>query len=222
VQQQFSIGESNYQGVQMALTKRMSQHWQATATYLLSGQWNLQNSPALPGCQYVTTLNAAGQPGCDVPVALNPVIQEEWYLTGDQRQRATFSGIAELPYGFLVSGLYLFGDQGWGTSGSGVDVLATGSSSAATSRLRADGTIIPRNDFDIPSLQRVDLRLQRTFQIAHKAAVEGIVEVFNVFNHPNYGSFNLVENNANYKKPVDNTNIAYQPRMFQFGFRFTF
>jgi hypothetical protein len=222
VQQQFSIGESNYHGLQMSFTKRMRHHWQASATYLLSGQWNLQNSPALPGCQHVTTLNAAGQPVCDVPVALNPVLQEEWYLTGDQRQRATFSGILELPYDLQISGLYLYGDQGWGTSGSGVDVLATGSSSASTSRLRSDGSIVARNDFDIPSLHRLDLRLQRRFKLSQRLAVEGIVEVFNVFNHANYGSFNLVENNVNYKKPVDNTNVAFQPRMLQFGFRTTF
>ena len=222
VQQQFSIGEANYHGLQMSFTKRMTNRWQATATYLLSRQWNLQNSPAIPGCQYVTTLNAAGQPVCDVPVALNPVIQQEWYLTGDQRHRVTFSGIVELPYGFQASGLYLFGDQGWGTAGSGVDVLATGSSSASTSRLRSDGSTITRNGFDVPSLHRVDARAQRRFRFGSKFAVEGIVEMFNVFNHANYGSFNLVENNVNYRKPVDSTNIAFQPRMLQFGFRASF
>ncbi len=222
VQQQFSIGESNYQGLQMSFTKRMTNHWQATATYLFARQWNLQNSPAIPGCQYVTTLSAAGQPLCDVAVALNPVLKEEWYLTGDQRHRVTFIGIVELPYGFQASGLYLYGDQGWGTSGSGVDVLATGSSSASTSRLRSDGTIIARNDFNIPSLHRVDARAQRRFRFDNRFAVEGIVEVFNVFNHTNYGSFNLVETNVNYKRPVDNTNIAFQPRTLQLGFRATF
>jgi hypothetical protein len=221
VQQQFSIGESNYHALQMGFTKRMSDHWQASATYLLSGQWNLQNSPVIPGCQYVTTLNAAGQPVCDVPFTLHPVLQEEWYLTGDQRNRFTFNGIVELPYGVQASGLYLFGDQGWGTSGSGVDTLATGSSNTA-GRLRSNGTIIPRNDFDMPGLHRVDMRLQRRFTLGRKATVDGIFEMFNAFNHANYGSFTLIETNANYKKPADNTNIAFQPRMLQFGFRAMF
>ena len=93
VSNRLSIGESNYHGLQMAFTKRMSDRWQASATYLLAGQWNLQNAPMPAGCEYPTTLNAAGQPVCDVPVTLHPTLREEWYLTGDQRHRVTFNGI---------------------------------------------------------------------------------------------------------------------------------
>ena len=221
VAQNFSIGQSNYHALQMGFTKRMSDRWQASATYLLSGQWNLQNSPVLPGCEYVTTLSAAG-PVCDVPVALHPVLQQEWYLTPDQRHRATFNGIWEMPYGLQLSGLYLFGDQGWATSGAGVDALATGASSAATSRLRSNGTIIERNDFNMPSLHRIDMRLQRRFRLGGGVAIDGIVEAFNLINHANYGTYTLVETNANYERPADNTNIAFQPRTLQFGFRATF
>ncbi len=221
VAQNFSIGQSDYHALQMGFTKRMSDHWQASATYLLSGQWNLQTSPVLPGCKYVTTLSATG-PACDAPVTLSSVLQEEWYLTGDQRHRATFNGIWELPYGLQLSGLYLFGDQGWATSGSGVDALATGASSAATSRLRANGTIVARNDFNMPSLHRIDMRVQRRFKLGRGVAIDGIVEAFNVFNHANYGTYTLVETNANYKQPADNTNIAFQPRTAQFGFRAAF
>jgi hypothetical protein len=206
----------------MGFTKRMSNRWQASATYLLSGQWNLQNSPVLPGCQYVTTLSASGQPVCDVAVTLHPALQQENYLTGDQRHRATFNGIWEMPYGIQLSGLYLFGDQGWATSGSGVDTLATGASSASSSRLRSNGTLIARNDFNMPSLHRVDMRIQRRFNLGRNVSLDGIVEAFNVFNHVNYGSFTLVETNANYKLPADNTNIAFQPRILQFGFRAAF
>ena len=62
----------DYHALQMAFTKRMSNRWQASATYLLSGQWDLQKAPFAGGCQYVTTLNAAGQPVCDVPVDAAP------------------------------------------------------------------------------------------------------------------------------------------------------
>ncbi len=99
----------------------------------------------------------------------------------------TFNGIWDVGAGFQLSGLYLFGDNGWATPASGVDTLQTGSSAASTSRLRPDGTVIPRNSFDLPSLHRVDMRLQRRFQLGSKLSVEGIVEVFNVFNHENYG-----------------------------------
>ena len=47
-------------------------------------------------------------------------------------------------------------------------------------------------------------------------------EVFNLFNHANYGSYTINESNANYGKPSANTNLAYQARMLQLGFRVTF
>jgi len=46
--------------------------------------------------------------------------------------------------------------------------------------------------------------------------------VFNLFNHANYGSYVTAESNGNYGKPSSNTNVAYQPRMLQLGFRATF
>ena len=50
----------------------------------------------------------------------------------------------------------------------------------------------------------------------------GIFEVFNLFNHANYGSYMTNESNANYGQPASNSNVAYQPRMMQLGFRFGF
>ncbi len=62
------------------------------------------------------------------------------------------------------------------------------------------------------------------YEIALKGHVRPWVkfDVFNLFNHKNYGSFTLVETNANYGKPAENLNISYQPRLIQFGFRASF
>lgn len=220
VQVRRTIGESTYHGLQMAFTKRMSNRWQASATYLLAGQWNLQNAPvAGAGCTNPTTLTASGAPTCDVPVNLHPSLQEEWYLTGDQRHRVTFNGIWQIGHGFLASGLYLYGDQGWATPTSGVDALRSGSTGV---RVRADGSIIARNSFDIPSLRRVDMRIQRQFHLGGKAAIDGIFEVFNVFNHANYAAFTTNEASSKYGAPTESVNVSYQPRMLQFGFRASF
>jgi hypothetical protein len=51
---------------------------------------------------------------------------------------------------------------------------------------------------------------------------EGILEGFNLFNYENYGSYVTQESNRNYGQPSFNSNIAYQPRMLQLGFRFAF
>jgi len=60
------------------------------------------------------------------------------------------------------------------------------------------------------------------YTMGKRLGIDAIAEVFNMLNHTNYGSFTLVETNANNGRPAENLNIAYQPRLFQFGFRATF
>jgi hypothetical protein len=124
-------GKYDYESLQTSFTKRMSHHWQASATYLLGAQWNYQYAPLNPGCQYPLTMPSPGQFTCDVPITLNPVLAAERYLSGDQRHRVTFNAIWELPYGLQLSGLYFFGDNGKETATSGVDVLGIGNTVTA-------------------------------------------------------------------------------------------
>jgi hypothetical protein len=217
--QQVNIGKSNYHALQTSFTKRMSHHWQASFTYLFSRQWNLQTAPIFPGCQYVTTLNAARQPVCDQPVVLPPDLAEEWYLSPDQRQRVTANAIWDLGHGTQLSGKFLYGDNGWATPTSGVDVRQTGSTGGT--RLLADGSLIPRNSFDIPSIYKVDLRIQHTFGLG-RMKVDVMAECFNIFNHTNLVTYTTNKSSASFGKPAGDTNIDYQPRMAQFGFRTTF
>jgi len=157
---------------------------------------------------------------CDVPIEVAADISEnQYYLTGDQRHRFVFNGIWQTGFGFQVSGLYFYGDSGKATPNSGADIRITG---GGGTRLRRDGTLIPRNSFDRDSLHRVDLRIQRRFPLVGRAAVDGIFEVFNLFNHENYGSYVLAESNARFGQPDFNNNIAYAARMLQLGFRATF
>ena len=216
-----SDGKANNHGLQTSFTKRMSNRWQASATYTLAGQWTFDNLPLNPGCQYPETINAAGKPVCDVPITLAPDVSENaYYLTGDQRHRATFNGIWQLPYDFQVSGLYLFGDNGRNTPTSGVDVRQVGST--ANVRLRPNGTLIARNSFDRSAIHRVDLRVQRRFKLGSKAGIDGIFEVFNVFDHANYNSWVTNESNRSFGQTQQDTNVAFAPRMLQLGFRATF
>jgi hypothetical protein len=101
----------------------------------------------------------------------------------------------------------------------GGDLRATG---ATLGRLRPDGTVMPRNSLVGHPVHRVDVRIQRRFALARHASVDGILEVFNLFDHANYGSYITAESNARYGTPSSNTNVAYQPRMMQLGFRATF
>ena len=54
-------------------------------------------------------------------------------------------------------------------------------------------------------------------------SIDGIIEVFNAFNHANYGSYTTQQSvGTRYGQPTQNNNVAYQPRTAQLGFRFAF
>jgi hypothetical protein len=211
--------KTRYHSLQAAFTKRFSDRWQASATYTLGGEWQFQPTPLNPGCSYPVTISASGRAVCDVPVTLAADLAEQWYRTGEQLHRLVFNGIWEVGYGFQLSGLYFFADNGRDQAVAGVDPRGTGNS---VGRVRLDGTIIPWFGVERANLHRVDLRLQRHFQVARRLAIDGIVEVFNAFNHTNYGSYVTNELSPLFGQPTSNIGTAYQPRRMQLGFRATF
>jgi hypothetical protein len=93
---------------------------------------------------------------------------------------------------------------------------------APSLRLRADGSIMGRNDIVGKALHRFDMRVQKRLPIAGRFTVDGMFEVFNLFNHANFGSYVINESSPEYGKPAFNGNMAYQPRMLQLGFRLAF
>lgn len=191
--------------VQTGFTKRFSNRWRASATYTLSGAWD---ADGLPAGDYA------------VPFRLAPDFGEEFTLAAnDQRHRAVLNGIWQLPYQFQLSGLYFYGSGLRFATTYGADLRNRGESNG---RLRPDGTIVPRNDFVGDPVHRVDLWVMRRFRVFGSMRADGIFEVFNLFNHANYGSSVTTEASPNYGQPQQNFNVAYQPRMLQLGFRFTF
>ncbi|MSO82981.1 MAG: TonB-dependent receptor [Acidobacteria bacterium] len=212
--------DNSYQALQVGLTKRLSHRWQASATYSLGAQRNFDQLPLNPGCKNPMTFTTTGGFTCDVPVTLAPDIAEnDWYLSPDQRHRATFNGIWDAGYGFQLSGLYIFGDEGWETPQAGVDVRQAGN---AGGRLRANGTLIERNSFDRKSMHRMDMRVQRRFSLGGRARVDGVLELFNVLNRKNFESYVVNERNARFGQPNAHSNLAYGARVLQLGFRATF
>ena len=160
-----------------------------------------------------------------VAFAVQAPLGEEYGLAAtDQRHRAVFNGIWQPGYGIQVSGLYFYGSGQRFATTYGGDVLDTGTTvgSARPRPASAGGGFTPRNGIVGDAIHRVDLRLQKHVTLGGHAGVDGIVEVFNVFNHANYGSYTTVESNRLYGQPSSNTNVAYQPRMAQLGFRFTY
>jgi hypothetical protein len=52
--------------------------------------------------------------------------------------------------------------------------------------------------------------------------LDGMFEVFNLFNHQNFGAYVTNASNQNFGQPAPKDNLAYQPRMMQLGFRVGF
>lgn len=198
----YSAGRSDYHGLQTVFTKRFSDNWQASATYTFAGFWD---ATAAPSVGFEVAPDLGGE-----------------YTLGftDQRHRAVVNGIWQLPYGFQLSGLYFYGSGARFSTVYGADLRGVGV--GGENRLRPNGTIVPRNNFVGKPVHRFDMRVQRRFAIRGRLGVDGMFEVFNLLNHANFGSYTTVEVSAAYGRPSQNTNVAYQPRMAQFGFRFSF
>jgi hypothetical protein len=129
--------------------------------------------------------------------------------------------------------LYFFGSGQRAATAYGGDALNTGgtggnpglASSAAGQRARpasVGGGATPRNALVGNPIHRVDARLQKRFALGGRSTIDGLLEVFNVLNHANYGSYTTQESSPQYGQPSFNPNVAYQPRMVQLGFRFGF
>ena len=85
--------------------------------------------------------------------------------------------------------------------------------------------ILGRDCFVGNPILRVDLRLSKTFTLHERWRFTPMVEAFNLFNHSNFGNYQLTANVASYGLPVQVTTIGdltYQARMLQFAGRFEF
>ena len=205
-------GHSNSNGLETSFSKRMSHRWQASGTYTLSTYRDGQPAP------WSGVMNP-------VAFAVKAPLGEEYGLAAtDQRHRVVFNAIWQAGYGLQLSGLYFYGSgQRFATTYSG-DALDTGTTvgSARQRPASAGGGFTARNGIVGDPIHRVDLRLQKHLSLSGKAGIDGIVELFNVFNHANYGSYTTAESNRLYGQPSSNTNVAYQPRMVQLGFRIVY
>jgi hypothetical protein len=207
----------------------MSNNYQLSATYNFAFLHDGDPEPYVPVC--TSNLPATAQvwelrtqstcvfEPVTFPVAVD-LGGEYGLATSDQRHRAVVNGIWDAGYGFTLSGLYFYGSGARYSTSAGGDRRGLGVT--GQSRLRADGMIVPRNGFVGSSLHRVDMRVSRTFALGPRVKVEGTMDVFNLFNHKNYGDYTTVESSAAYLRPVRVNQVAYSARAAQLGLRATF
>jgi hypothetical protein len=214
---------NNYHAMQTAFTKRFSNRWQASGTYTMSRMYIGDPLPInVVGATGICTAplqRIDGRLECNTPFTLAKDVGGDSYWRGFEH-RATFNGIWDMGYGVQLSGLYFFRSGIQTQSIYGGDLRRAGRSS---NRLRPDGSIVPRNNFTENALHRVDIRLSRRTGLGvGNASFDAMLEVFNLLNHENFGRYVTAEIAGNYGTPLQNTNIAYLPRIVQLGFRFAF
>jgi len=90
------------------------------------------------------------------------------------------------------------------------------------------GYTIARDALQGLPLHKVDLRVSKDFKLVGTSKISLIGEVYNLFNHHNYGSYNTALSStapattALFGQPQQNAGNAFVPREGQFAFRFSF
>jgi hypothetical protein len=212
---------SQYDGLQVSIQHRFSQNISASAAYTLA---RLKDS----------TTGAFYYPNNQFNVA------DEWANSpDDQRHTLTIAGSYLWKWGISLSGSFHYGSgQAFQVTGTGNPFSSTVQTDrifAATAKHYGNGNnisqviiagtpynIVARDSLYGLPIERVDLRLSKTFNVKERFRFIPIIEAFNLFNHANFGSYNTVVTAASYGAPAQNSDLAYAARMLQFAGRFEF
>ena len=176
----------------------------------------------------------------------------EWATSQDfQRHTVRGWGLIQLPWGLNASASYLFGSGNrfpnsiatspYGKTGTNrLNLSGSGGSQPSITipaavldrwhgpTVIASGDVIPRNALEGLPLHKVDLHVTKDVRLGGSLRVQFIGEIFNVFNHANYGSYNTslsptsAATTALFGTPSQNTGTAYVPRTGQLALRVSF
>ncbi|MBI1876152.1 MAG: hypothetical protein HYS05_19985 [Acidobacteria bacterium] len=195
-----------------------------------------------------------GTLGYTAPSANNPFnYLDGEYATSTDFQRHTVRAWAlyQFPWGVSASASYFFGSGNrfsasiaatpYGKTGTNRLNLTNTGAAAGTITVPAgvvdrfdgpatitSGMVIPRNALHGLPLHKVDLRLTKDIPLPGRLKASFIGEVFNLFNHANYGSYSTSLSATNaattalFGQPQQNIGNAYVPREGQLAFRLSF
>jgi carboxypeptidase family protein len=232
-----SDGKREQTAIASSLTRRLKNRFQAGLTWT-----------------YMLEMKDNGTVGYGTQPANNPFD----YLDGEmatsvdyQKNTVRVWGLLQLPWGFNTSVTYFYGSGNrfnnsiattpYGKPGTNrLNLTAAGTATSAITIPAAvldrwngpavieSGTVIPRNALQGLPLHKVDFHLTKDIGVGGSAKVQLVAEVFNVFNHENYGSYNVSlsatapATTALFGTPNQNTGTAFVPRQAQLGFKIAF
>ena len=198
-----SIAESNsrsrYDAVTFELKRRFANRYQFGASYTLakavayadqSSDFGQVSQGTCPDCTDITSSVLAG--------VVQP--QNFGYSSEDERHRFVFNGIAELPWGVLVSGIVQMSSARPYTIYQGFDINGDGTAATDTWSpvVTGDPIFDPTGNGDVrfatkfnqfrgEPFYQTDLRVQKTFNFGERWKLEAIADMFNIFNNTNFG-----------------------------------
>ena len=211
---------SIYNGLQVAVQHRFSQSFSTQVAYTLS---RLKDSTTGPFYYPNNQMNLAS----------------EWGPSPDnQTNTLTIAGTYAIKWGIALSGSVHYGSgqnfqvlssqNPFGLSGVDDRIFTAAtpyyiSSSCVSAAPGLTGyNVVARDCLVGNPIERVDLRLSKTFTLKERYRFIPMVEAFNLFNHSNFGSYQTTVNVASFGQPAQVTDLPYYPRMLQFAGRFEF
>lgn len=189
-----SIGDSWYDGVTFALTKRPVSWGSFRLSYTFS-----------------KGLDTSGNFFFSQPQNANDVAAERGRSDNDQRHRLALSGTLGTPGRWLFSYIYTY------TSALPFNVQLPNDRNGDTNfNDRPEG--VGRNTGRGFDYRALDLRLSRTFAVSSVVSLETLVEAFNVLNRANYQVPNNIVTSPTFGQPT----AVNDPRQVQVGVRVLF
>ncbi len=209
-----TTARSQYDGLQMGLSKRMSHRYQFQGTYTLS--WTKNDHE---GNRFAAVNNPFDLAG-------------EWApALSDQRHRFVTNWIVMLPKDVRASVIAFAGSPRVASPTSSFDPFRTGSgngrwalsSAAAILAAPLSSQTVPRNSLRYPKWDaKLDFSLAKTVRLTARVAITGIASLYNLTNRSNTGSIGTNITATTYKQALWSTGDTYQPRQAQFAFRLQF
>jgi hypothetical protein len=201
-----STGSSRYDGLQIGLTGRRAPN----------GRFGFDLGYTLSSTKGSTDANRFG--AVNNPFNLN---DEYAYTVADQRHRLVATVNGYLPWDVSMSAILFLGSPRPINIGSSLDPFGSG-----TGRwLNANGDVLPKDGaralyWD----KKIDLRFVKNIKIASRPNLQGMLDIFNVFNTANYdpSQYGSQFGSKTYLQPAFSSNLFYQPRMLQVGVRLTY
>jgi hypothetical protein len=191
-----SFGETWYRGFTVSANKRLTNGYQFLASYTLSKADD--NSTDFQSA-FIPENNGTGRNRQDptgLPAGFDPD-SERGPSTQDQRHRFVFSGVVTAPADLQVSSLVTVGSGRPYTILAGADLNGDGNGGAfppdrARQNTADPGSSIGRNSATLPMQASVDVRVSRRFRLGGPFSIDGIFEVFNLFNRTNFTEINNI------------------------------